>query len=206
MNNIARATGALTIQPGSEDPFEITFRAALPVLDAVVEVWNVLRWFTQERDKYFDLEDETRATQILQTVPDEARLSQITSLFREAEFEPAPESWLHVAVGAMLASHPDASSVSDAYRCAIADAAYRDPEIWDGYGPGFSSATIARAIRQARLKGALLAPGDFIKLCLKHRAQFRLWRLDIEALIALRYQARTILGEIGPDDPNWIPF
>jgi hypothetical protein len=205
MSNIALASiGRSVIQPGSEDPFEITFRPALPVLDAVIEVWKMLRWFNKERPVHLDPEDADHAAKLVASIPDEGRLIELKKLFWEAEFTPAPESWTHVAIGAMLESYPEAANISDAFRCAIVDSAFRDPCVWDGYEPGFSYATIVRAIRHARLKGVLLPAGDFIKLCRQHRAQFRRWRADIEDLVGLRDQAKTIL--IGPDHPDWTPF
>ena len=41
--------GTTVIELGSEDPFETTFRSAKPVLDAVIEMLEPLRWLDQRR-------------------------------------------------------------------------------------------------------------------------------------------------------------
>jgi hypothetical protein len=205
---LARTAGGALGAPifGAEDPFEVIFRPAQPTLDAVVEIWNALAWFDRKRHSRFDLTDDAQAERILAIIPDDARLIEAQARFREAEFEPAPEPWLHLAVGVMLASLPDAANVHDAYRCSIADSAYRDPEVWGRYTAGFSCAVIARTIRWARLQSSLPSSGAFITACVRHRSQFGRWRKDLGVMINLSSRAKTWLGQIGPDHPDFIPF
>jgi hypothetical protein len=92
---------------------------------------------------------------------------------------------------------PAAASVHDAYRCAITDAAYRDPEVWEGYLPGFSTAVVARSIREARLQDGVPSPARFLAMCLKHRTRFKRWSEDMNTLTALRYEVEDHLDEIG---------
>ena len=202
---ISGAQGALVLDSLGEDVFEIAFRPAEPTLDAVVEMWDTFRLYERERQLGVHLNDD-RAADLARVIPREPRLKEIKTLFHEAEFTAAPEGWVHVAVGVMLASMPDAINIHDAYRCAITDSAYKDPSVWDGYGPGYSHAVVARAIRQARLRSGLPSPGDFIRICRGERKQFRRWREALGTLSGLRDRARTVLGEIGPDHPDWMPF
>jgi hypothetical protein len=103
----------------------------------------------------------------------------------------------------MLDSEPGAVTVPDAFRCAVADGAYRDPAVWEHYDePGFSCAVVVQAIREARLQGgALPSPGRFIKLCAKQRAQFKRLNADLSTLLNLRWAAEDAIDEVSPKPP-----
>jgi len=196
---------------GSEDPFEVCFRPAKAALDAVIEMREPLRWLDERRRSRRPLFEPERADEIINLVPSGNRIAKAGALFLEAEEIPAPEGWMHVAIGLMLQSETSAN-VSDAYRCAIADGAFRDPEAWESYEPGFSAAVIVRSIREARRQGALPPPGRFLNLCAKHRAQFKTWNVDLPTLLDVSYAAEDALEEIGKplllehDDEMDIPF
>lgn len=67
-----------------------------------------------------------------------------------------PGAWLLVVLGVVLGAEPGAANLSDAWRCAIADGAYRDLIVRQRCdAPGFSAAVIAHVAGEARLQGAL---------------------------------------------------
>jgi hypothetical protein len=55
---------------------------------------------------------------------------------------------------------------------------------------------IVGAMREARLEGAL-APGAFVKLCLKHRRQFETMHADVNELADVREAAEDALEAHG---------
>lgn len=88
-------------------------------------------------------------------------------------------------------------AVPDAYRCAVADGAYQDPEVWEHYEQGFSFAVVVKAVREARM-GALPSPGSFLKLCIKHRRWFRTTHSDTNTLLNVRWEAEDAIEKIDP--------
>jgi hypothetical protein len=58
----------------------------------------------------------------------------------------------------MLDSVPGAQHISDAFRHGVVDSMFDDPEVWEGYSPGFSAPVIVRAVREARRQGGLPRP------------------------------------------------
>jgi hypothetical protein len=206
------ATGAAIIPTvvGAEDQFEIAFQPARPVLDAVVELWKPLLWLNQNcqpprRLPVLDLrranEHRDTAVERCQLIPQDPELYVVSKLFEEAECKPAPETWFHIAIGLMLQSLPAAATVSDTYRCGLADSVYRDPEIWGRYSPGFSAPVVVRSIREARRQSSDLppSPGTFLAMCSKHRDQFRRWRADIDTLVEIRQNAEDVLIALGDE-------
>jgi hypothetical protein len=194
------ALGAAIINGvGAEDPFEIVIMPAKPVLNALIEMRKPLAWLNQQRRSGRPIFHPNRAVELIDVIPNGDRIARAGALFLVAEEQPAPEQWLHVALGVMLDSEPGAVTVPDAFRCAITDGAYRDPAVWEHYDePGFSCAVVVQAIREARLQGALPSPGGFLKLCIKHRRQFRTWNADISTLLNLRWEAEDALEKIDP--------
>jgi hypothetical protein len=193
-NDLVPHTNGVITQIGAEDPFEIMVAPAKPVLDAVVETWRSLTWLDQRRRSRRPLFEADMASDLIAIIPDGGRLAAAGALFLGAVDTPAPESWVHIAIAVMQKSEAGSNAVdSDAFRCAIADGAYRDPQVWGQYEPGFSFAVIVGAIRQARLQGALPSPGGFLQLCIKQRAQFRKWNADISTLMNIRYEAEDVL-------------
>jgi hypothetical protein len=207
------AQSAAVINVGADDPFEIAFRPAKPVLDAIVEMRKPLAWLNQQRRSGRPIFDPSRAVELIDLIPSGNRIAKAGALFLEAEEKPAPEQWLHIALAVMLDSEPGATNVPDAYRCAVTDGAYRDPEVWEHYDPGFSPAVVVRAIREARRQGALPSPGGFLNMCIRQRAQFKTWNADLSTLLNIRYAAEDALDEIDPkrllldyDPEDEVPF
>jgi len=100
-----------------------------------------LRWLGQRRRPRLPLFEPERAAELIDLIPSGNRIAKAGALFIEAEEIPAPEAWVHVAVGLMLQAEANPNAIDgDAYRCAIADGAFRDPEVWGHYAPGFSAA------------------------------------------------------------------
>ena len=101
------ASGTTVINElGSEDPFEITFRPAKPVLDAVIEMLEPLRWLDQRRRSRLPLFEPERAAELIDLIPSGNRIAKAGALFLEAEEIPALEAWMHVAVGLMCKRKP----------------------------------------------------------------------------------------------------
>ena len=189
-----QSTGAIT-NAGAVDPFEVAFAPAKPVLDALIELRKPLAWIHRQRKSGRPLFEPARAAELFELIPDGSRLADAGALIGLAEEQPAPEAWLHVVIGLMLQA--DAAAVdSDAYRCAVADSLYRDPDVWGRYEPGVSAAVIVKTIREARLQGAP-TPGAFVLLCLKHRRLFKAARNQIRDLMEVRYQCEDTLEEQG---------
>jgi hypothetical protein len=60
------AQSAAIINVGADDPFEIAFRPAKPVLDAIVEMRKPLAWLNQQRRSGRPIFDPSRAVEPLQ--------------------------------------------------------------------------------------------------------------------------------------------
>jgi hypothetical protein len=207
-SGVANVTGV-----GREDKFAICFTPAQPVLDAVIEMWRPLGWLDRRRRSRAPLFEPKQAAELLEIIPEGGRLARAGALFLEAEEQPAPVGWLDVAVGLMIDSELGALGVTDAYSCAIYDGAYNDPEIVQGFAPGFSCAVVAQAIRAARRRKGLPSSGEFLDLCVRYRAQFRRWNSDMGTLLSLRYEAEDAVELQTPrlaltyvDDEMDIPF
>jgi hypothetical protein len=202
--------GTALAQFGGEDPFQIAFRPAAAVLDTVVALRKPLMWLDRQRQVNGRLpllslsrasEHRGAAIERCEVIPKDPDLYRAMRLFESAECEPAPEGegWVHFAIGVMLDSAPTPADVHDAYRCAIVDGAYRDPELWGDYEPGFSAPVIVRSVREARLQAALPSAGSFLKMCVRHRAWFGRSRMSIWDLIEIRQNAEDVLTKLGDD-------
>src|ERR1700688_2094259 len=134
--------------PGAEDPFEIVFAPAKPILDAIIEMWKPLAWLDQRRRSRRPLFEPEQAAELINLIPSGNRIARAGALFLDAEENPAPEGWVHVAIGLMLQSEVNPQAIDvDAYRCAVADGAYRDRVVWEHYDePGFSCAVVVQAL------------------------------------------------------------
>ncbi len=184
-----------SIAGGAVDPFEVAFRLAQPTLDALMLVRKPLAWLYRQRRSGRPLFEPSRAAELLELIPDGSRLADAGALILTATEEAAPEAWLHVAIGLMLQA--DGATIDgDAYRCAVADSLYRDPECWDHYEPDVSAAVVVLATREARLHGAH-TPGAFVNLCVKHRRKLRTINKDIDDLLATRFAAEDELEARG---------
>jgi hypothetical protein len=140
-----------------------------------------------------------QAIERCELIPKDPELYQARKLFEQAEHEAAPIEWTHLAIALMLDSVPDVRHISDAFRHAIVDGAYNDPEIWGSYAPGFSCGVIARSVREARRLDGLPSPGAFLSMCVRNRAWFRHSRASINDLIEIRQNAEDVLIKLGDD-------
>jgi hypothetical protein len=203
--HLIRGGGGDGNEPGSEDPVQVVFRPARMVLDALTEMWEPFAWLDQQRQSRRPLFEPAKAAELIHIIPPGHRIAEAGALFLQAEEVPAPESWVHLAVGMMLQSQPNPISFDgDAYRCTIADGLYADPEVsdWGRYLPGFSAAVIVRTIRQIRRECVELPhPGRFINLCVEHREWFKKRHADMGTLMDLRYEAEDALEAINPEHP-----
>jgi hypothetical protein len=120
---ISHSSGALAIGAMGEDPFQIAFRPAQPALDAIIAVREPMAWLSRQRRSGKPLFDPDEAAELIEIIPPSRQLAKAGSLFLEAEEQPAPEGWLHVALAIMLDAEPGATNVPDAFRCAVADGA-----------------------------------------------------------------------------------
>jgi hypothetical protein len=187
MNVVPFTTGA--------NPFEVVFAPAQPVLDALIEMRKPLAWLYRQRRSGRPLFEPERAAELIELIPDGGRLARAGALILGAVEQPAPEAWVHVAVGLMLQA--DGASVDgDAFRGAVVDSLYRDLECWEQDQPGVSAPVVVRAIREARLQGAP-TPGAFVLLCLKHRRLLRAAHNQISDLMEVRYAAEDVLEAKG---------
>jgi hypothetical protein len=141
-------------------------------------------------------------------IPDQTEvLDKAEDLFHAAEHEPAPIDWLELAIDLMLSTAPNAKGVSELYAAALVDSIMDDPEVWQGYRPGFSAPVIIRVMREIRRKNTFVPTiAEFLDLCQKHRQQFRRWQWDLLTLLNLRDDAEGILISLGevevePDEP-----
>jgi hypothetical protein len=138
-------------------------------LHAVALMWEPLAWLDRRRDCKSPLDP----AEVLNVIPPDSALLNAKHLFRQAEIEPAPEGWTSVAIALMSGSMPAAHRVGDGYIYGLVDSIHHNPEIWEGYGPGFTFAVIARSIREARRMDGLPTPGVFLDICARHRRRFK---------------------------------
>jgi hypothetical protein len=93
---ILRNYSALAV---GEDPFQIAFRPAQPALDAIISVREPMAWLNRQRRSGKPLYDPDEAAELVEIIPESRQLAVAGRLFLEAEEQPAPEGWLHVALG-----------------------------------------------------------------------------------------------------------
>jgi hypothetical protein len=86
---------------GIDNSFEIAFRPAKPVLDAIAEVRDTLAWLDGRQSRALFGHSE-----ILAVVPADDVLQRAKQLFREAEHEPAPAELVSIVLALMVDSVP----------------------------------------------------------------------------------------------------
>jgi hypothetical protein len=155
------------------------------------------RWLADRRRSGGPLFDPKRAADLIELIPAGGRLAKAGALFLGAVETAAPESWIRGTLGAWLESEPMAANINgDYFRFAVTDGLCRDPQFWEDCEAGVSAPVLVCAIREARLQGAL-APGAFVKLCVKHRRRFQKMHADVGTLMEIRWQAEDTLEESG---------
>jgi hypothetical protein len=80
------AQSAAVINVGADDPFEITFRPAKPVLDAMIEMLESLRWLDQRRRSRLPLFGPERAAELIDLIPSGNRIAKARALHRKNLF------------------------------------------------------------------------------------------------------------------------
>ena len=69
-----------------------------------------------------------RAAELIELIPNGSLDAEAGAFILQAVEQPAPEAWLHVAIGLMMQA--DGMTVDgDGYRCAVADSTHRDPRV-----------------------------------------------------------------------------
>jgi hypothetical protein len=199
MNDMTITTaGAPISSPSGENPFAVAFLPAQPTLDALADLRRPLVWLDKRRRSQKPLFDPAQARELFELISTDERLYAAQRLFRDAETEPAIESWVHVALSVMLQSIPAAAGVNDAFRNGIVDSMYNDPQVWGAYQPGFSAPVIARAIRQLRREDhGVPSVARILEVCTLHRRLFKRFAADIDELVFLRYEAEDQQEAIG---------
>jgi hypothetical protein len=220
MNEVIRPTaGEITAAASPEvDSFALVFSPAKATLDMVRTMQPCLDWCDRHRTregnitiqplstrKEFWATNRDNARFMFDLIPDQNDvLDKAMELFDAAEHEPAPIDWLQASVNLMLAGYPNAKNVSEHYAAGIVDAVMDDPEVWQGYKPGFSCPVVVRVIREVKRSSKFVpAHAEFLELCQNHRKQFRRWQIDLRFLHNLRDAAEAILmnlGEVRYDD------
>jgi hypothetical protein len=209
---------------GQQDPFKVAFARALPTITAVRELAPALRWLDSKEGESNRLSLPTRKRDIepqhrhealrrYQLVPDFDRLDVMCNLFHAAEHEPASEAWLHVAIGLMLDSMPNAKNVSPSYRFSVVDSMLYDEKVFEDYRPGFSQAVMYRTIQDVRRTSEYApTPAVFLEKCVAHRLWFKHRRNSVGCLWHIRDNAEHVLLNTGDlkfppcTDEEAIPF
>jgi hypothetical protein len=213
MNEIIHPNaGEIIAATPPEDSFGLVFSPARPTLEMVRTMRPALHWCDRNRTregnitvhplntrKEFWAKNRAKARFMFDLIPDQDEvLDKAQGLFDAAEHEPAPVDWLQAAVNLMLAGFPNARGVSEHYAAGIVDAVMDDPEVWQGYEPGFSCPVIVRAIREVKRSSKFVPThAELLELCQNHRRQFRQWQYDLLHLHNLRDAAEAILMNLG---------
>jgi hypothetical protein len=226
MNEIIRPNAGEIVAATTDtvDSFQLVFSPAKPTLDWLRKLQPCLKWLDAHRDRLgspliSELNDSKEhcakhrdeARWRYDLIPDPYNLWLAQDRFHAAERESAAVDWLQAAVNLMLAGFPNARNVSEHYAAGIVDAIMDDPEVWQGYDPGFSCPVVVRAIREIK-RGSKFVPthAEFLELCQNHRQQFWRLRWDMDNLRSLRGNAERILINLGEiedvpwgDDESW---
>jgi hypothetical protein len=205
MSTALLKTGSLVTVDG-DDPFRVVFAPAQPALDAARKLKQLrsladlpmldIKHAEQHRDA---------AIERCELIPEDAIMYRARRRFEAAEHEPAPEPWLHAAIGLTLDSIPSARDLPPSYRYGLVDLLMDDDS---NYEPGFSYAVVAEASREVRRISSDLPPSQaaFLEACVKARAGFRKLVSCSDQLIATRQGAEDILIELGilevPEEDN----
>ncbi|WP_407152259.1 hypothetical protein [Bradyrhizobium sp. ORS 86] len=211
MSNIRPTTGQIAAL-NSVDKLQVVFSPARPTLETIKAMWPWLEWCGRHHNRIGGMTielPETRrescarnrdiARHYFDTIPDFPILDQARSLFDVAEHVPADDAWLPMAFDAMLMALPNAAkSVSAHTVSAYVDLILNDPEVWQGYKPGFSYAVMVRAIRQSMRENKFVpSPAEMVELLQKQRRQFLTWQHDVLWLHNARDRAEDILLNLG---------
>jgi hypothetical protein len=185
--------------------FEQVAAIAKPTLDAIVKLRDARMWLA-DRQRFprvminldqvdEQAEDEARAR--LDLIPEAGALQKAAQLFDDAARKSAPEAWFHLALGAMLASMPNARNVTPDYQFGVVDTTLRDEESWErDCEPGFSAPIFISAIRKVRREEEFVpSAAKILKACQEYRKRFKQLRAEVAVLIAARENAEETLKD-----------
>jgi hypothetical protein len=208
------------IIPPDADAFTLAMTEAKPTLDHLHQLRDPFAWYDQNRNQLGGItlhQLDTRivacaknrdvARYLYDLIPDQNEvLDPAQDYFEIAECVPTTEANLHRVIGRMLNQMPNTKGVSDDYRLGLSDSIMYDPEIAEGYRPGFSMPVYVQVVREIR-RTCEFAPSQarFIELCQKHRIIFRDRQRDLLQLHSFRDRAEAILmnlGEVKYDFPD----
>lgn len=181
------------------DPFAAILTPAKPALDAMAYLKGAIDWIAANSSSPYltlnvqqALQFADEAADRLQLIPPTEILRQAGQLFEDAVRIPAPPAWLHIALGIMLNSMPNAGKVSPSYRFGVVDSMLNDEE----FAPGFSEAVVFRAIRQVRKAEKFVpSPAQFLEACKQQKRIFDEMHMRTEQLISIRENAEAVLAE-----------
>jgi hypothetical protein len=200
-------TGSVIVAGDQEDdPFAVVFGPARPTLLAA-RTLKPLRRFSDLAMLNLKQPEKHRddAVERFEHIPEDAVMYAARKLF--AETEPAPEAWLHAAVGLTLDSIPSAKDLPRSFRFGLVDLMTDDET-------GFSYAVVAMASREIRRIVGDLPPSQaaFLQACVKARAEFRMLVGLTGRLIEVRQNAEDVLLDLGEvkvppvDEDEEVPF
>lgn len=213
MADIIRHPGASSVAPSTDDienRFAITFAPAEPALNAMRKL-RMVRNHIDRWDRYgrrYEAFGEMTNAEVLEFLPDMTALQQAKRLFHEAEQTPAPEEWLFLAIGVLLAAAPNSTKVPVDYTFGLVDSIMYDEELHRGYDEmGFSFATIALAIREVRRTCKYVPSAqEFLEACDGQRRSFRKLGDDVDLMIMVRERAEAPPPKKPSDDDDDLPF
>jgi hypothetical protein len=206
---ISPDAGSIVPAGAHEDPFALVFGPAQPTLNAARKLQPLFDYYKGREYLNVKQADQHKAVAFnrCEAIPEDAVMYAAEKLFHAAECEPAPEPWLHAAIGLMLDSMPNAKNISPSYRFGLVDAMQHDPEVHERFGPGFSYAVIAQVVREIRRTAEFVPThAAFLKLCSQHRSLFGKRQYSVECLINLRQNAEDVLiktGDLKVPDDDW---
>ncbi len=190
-SNVAVATDDI------EDRFAITFAPAQPVLDAMAQLRNI-RHFVAKRDQVDPNRNQLFGflQEQIELIPNMATLRKAKKLFHEAETVPAPEEWLFLAIGVLLAAAPNSGKIPTDYTFGLIHSIAQDEDLHWGYDVGFSFAVIAKAVQEVRRTCKYVPSAqEFLEACDRQRRAFRKLGVDVDLMIAVREEAEAVIAE-----------
>ena len=200
MADIVPISGGQNLTPSAaiKDHFALAIKPAQETLDAVLKLIPARTWLDEWKNhdpsyRRILLTDRTGvefgdAEERLALVPDLAFLQRAAQLVADAEHKPAPEAWVHLVIGSMLAQMPNSKNVAPDYQFGIVDMVMNNEDIWARrYAPGFSAPVLVLAVREARRKSDFVPAGaTILEACQRHRKRF----CELAGVVTLLTQVR----------------
>jgi hypothetical protein len=214
-SNVRPIAGKSIVQGGDGgsvvvDHWAQVVSVAQPTLNAIPKLRESREWLAAWKNRdpgYIHLmlnleryDEFAEAEARIARVPDMAFLRDAGRLFDDAVRKSAPEPWLHLALGTMLAGMPNATNVAVDYSISIVDTLmHDDEEIWEkDCEPGFSAPIFVSAIRKVRREQKFVpSAAEIFEACKIYRKRFRELEGNANLLISVRENAEAVLNEWG---------